>query len=340
MHKKTGILIFILLFTTTISFAQQEKSRKKINFDFGWKFHFGNADNPREDFNYGIANILSKEERVGGTCIAPSFNDSSWEKVQLPHDWVVQLPFVDSPDFDVMAHGYKPVGGLFPAPSIGWYRKTFILPNADSAKRFAIQFDGIYRNSKIWLNGNFVGSNFSGYIGNTFDITNYLRFGKKNVLVVRVDATQYEGWFYEGAGIYRHVWLKEFNNVHISNHGIFAYSKVRKNKADISVSITVQNQQLLPANCKVYTYITSRDGKKIASAKEQTLSLGINENKNISESLELDDPHLWSLEDPYLYRVIAVIKNDNEVTDSQQLRFGIRTITIDKDQGLDRKSVL
>jgi beta-galactosidase len=333
MHSKTTLLLLSFFFTT-IGFAQQKTDRQKINFDFGWKFHFGNASNPREDFNYGIANILAKEEQVWGTCIAPDFNDSSWKNIQLPHDWVAALPFVDTPDFYVMAHGYKPVGGLFPATSIGWYRKTFDISPADSGKRFLIQFDGIYRDSKIWLNGNFVGSIFSGYIGNAFDITNYLHFYKKNVMVVRVNATQYEGWFYEGAGIYRHVWLKEFNDLHIVNHGIFAYSKVNGDKANITVETTVNNERMSPANGKVYFYLTTRDGKIVATSKEQSVALQEDDPTTVKQNLTITHPHLWSLDDPYLYRVVAVIKDGDNIIDEQKIRFGIRTITITADKGL------
>ena len=110
-----------------------------------------------------------------------------------------------------MSHGYKPVGALFPQSSIGWYRKHFTIMRSDSGQRFVIQFDGIYRDSKIWINGYYLGTNASGYGGISYDISNYIHFDKENVLVVRVDASQYEGWYYEGAGIYRHVWLNCMN---------------------------------------------------------------------------------------------------------------------------------
>jgi beta-galactosidase len=148
-----------------------------------------------------------------GTAIEPRFRDSAWRTLDLPHDWAVELPFVNVDNRDVESHGYKPVGGLFPETSIGWYRKHFTISSADSGTRFQIQFDGIFRNANIWLNGFFVGNNMSGYIGASYDVTDFIRFDRDNVLVVRVDATQYEGWFYEGAGIYRHVWLNQYDNL-------------------------------------------------------------------------------------------------------------------------------
>ena len=127
-----------------------------------------------------------------------------------------------------MSHGYKPVGGLFPETSIGWYRKHFTIARADSGHRFQIQFDGIFRDANIWINGFYLGNNKSGYIGASYDITDFINYDRENVLVVRVDATQYEGWFYEGAGIYRHVWLNQYNNIHIAHDGVFVYTDVQE----------------------------------------------------------------------------------------------------------------
>src|SRR6202008_4272530 len=225
--KKFFILFFFL---PTILVAQ----RQKINFDSDWKFHFGHAANAEKDFNYTIATIFSKSGGAQRTAIDPRFKDSAWRTVNLPHDWAVELPFVYKDNFDVMAHGYKPVGGLFPETSIGWYRKHFTIARADSGQRFQIQFDGIFRDANIWINGFYLGNNKSGYVGVVYDITDFINYERDNVLVVRADATQYEGWFYEGAGIYRHVWLNHYDNLHIAHDGIFAWSEVTGNKAAIN----------------------------------------------------------------------------------------------------------
>ena len=205
MKKIQGYLFAIILFLFTLFCQGQTTARKKINLDDNWKFRLGHAANPEKDFNYGIATIFSKSGGAFGTAIDPRFKDSAWRSLDLPHDWAVELPFVNVDNRDVESHGYKPVGGLFPETSIGWYRKHFIISSADSGTRFQIQFDGIFRNANIWLNGFFVGNNMSGYIGASYDVTDFIRFDRDNVLVVRVDATQYEGWFYEGAAIYRDV---------------------------------------------------------------------------------------------------------------------------------------
>ncbi len=126
-----------------------------------------------------------------------------------------------------MAHGYKPVGGHYPATSVGWYRKRFIVAPADSGQRFEISFDGIYRDSRVWINGFYCCNNASGYSGFSCDVTDLIRYGKENVVVVRVDASQYEGWYYEGAGIYRHAWLNQYNNLHIAEDGLFVHSEIK-----------------------------------------------------------------------------------------------------------------
>jgi beta-galactosidase len=325
----TSLLTCSLLFISISlsSFGQGQH----INFDDGWKFHLGNASDPAKDFNYSIATIFSKSGGAYGTAIDPKFKDSAWRNIDLPHDWAVELPFVNSPNFDVMAHGYKPVGGLFPETSIGWYRKHFAVSRADSGQRFQIQFDGIYRDANVWVNGFYLGNNKSGYVGTAYDITDFLNYDRDNILVVRVDATQYEGWFYEGAGIYRHVWLNQYNNVHIAHDGAFVYTKVQGNRATVNLELTVENQGLSASNCTVSAYVTTRDGKIEGKTTEQPVSLAVNESKTIKQKLTISNPNLWSIDNPYLYRIIPVVKVGGKEVDSKQLRFGIRTINITKD---------
>ncbi|HET9430113.1 MAG TPA: beta-galactosidase GalA [Chitinophagaceae bacterium] len=302
--------------------------RNRINFDRDWKFHFGHAANPEKDFNYGIATIFSKSGGAAQTAIDPHYKDSAWRTLDLPHDWAVELPFVKVSNFDVMAHGYKPVGGLFPETSIGWYRKHFTVARADSGQRFQIQFDGIFRDANIWINGFYLGNNKSGYVGFAYDITDYLNFDRDNVIVVRADATQYEGWFYEGAGIYRHVWLNLYNNLHIATDGVFAYSEVQGNKASITIETTVENQHLVVANGTVTAYLKDREGRVVGRSQEQSLALNVNGTKVIKQQILVTNPRLWSLEDPYLYRIVVEIKSGGKVVDNKLMRFGIRTIDI------------
>ncbi|MGN6401329.1 MAG: beta-galactosidase GalA, partial [Flavisolibacter sp.] len=335
--KLIRTVVFIIpFFVYSFSFAQ----RQHLNFDDNWKFHFGNASDPSKDFNYGIAAIFKKTGEATGTAIDPKFKDSSWRNLNLPHDWAVELPFVESKSFDVMAHGYKPVGSLFPETSIGWYRKHFMVSKKDSGQRFQIQFDGVFRDANFWINGFYLGNNKSGYIGVTYDITDYLNYDKENVLIVRVDATQYEGWFYEGAGIYRHVWLNQYNNLHVATDGVFSYCAVSNHKAKVSVETTVENKNLTSSKGSVFVYITDRNGKKITSSAEQVVGLNANEKITVKQSLSVTNPRLWSLDDPYLYRIISIVKQNGKTIDSTSQRFGIRTIEI-KPNGvfLNRKHI-
>jgi beta-galactosidase len=313
------------------AFAQ---SRQTLNFDNGWKFQLGHAADAVKDFNYSIGNIFSKTGKGDNTAIAPLFNDSSWRQLDLPHDWAVELPFENSSNFDVMAHGYKPVGGLFPQNSIGWYRKKFDVNAKDSGQRFVLQFDGVFRNSSYWINGIYLGNNLSGYLGASFDITDFVNYQKPNVLVVRVDATQYEGWFYEGAGIYRHVWLHQYNNTHVVENSIFIHSKVSNNKALVDVSLAVTNKSLNTVGATVQTIITHRNGERIASSSEQSMKLSVNQEKQVQFNITLQNPKLWSLENPYLYRAITLIRQGGKVIDIVTARFGIRTIAMNTTDGL------
>lgn len=318
-------LIILVIFCSLHASAQQ---RKRINFDDGWNFAFGNANDPAKDFNYSLTTIFAKTGAAQRTAIDPKFNDSGWRKLSLPHDWAVELPFVNSPDFDVQSHGYKPVGGNYPETSIGWYRKNFTIDRSDSGQRFQIQCDGVYRDASFWINGFYLGNNKSGYVGASYDISNYLRYGAENALVVRVDATQYEGWFYEGAGIYRHVWLNQYNPVHLDESPVFVYTGVQKNLATVFIETTVQNESYAVSNVSISAIITDRDGNKMGETISTPVTLAINENKTIKQSVKVINPRLWSLEDPYLYRVIPMVKLGGKIIDTDKLRFGIRTVDI------------
>lgn len=322
------IAIWVIAMITPCMLLGQTGNRQQIDFDNGWRFHFGHAGDPEKDFNYSISTIFSKSGGAPKTAIDPRFDDSKWRKLDLPHDWAVELPFVNVDNGDVMMHGYKPVGGLFPATSIGWYRKHFTIASADSGHRFTLRFDGVFRDANIWVNGFFLGNNKSGYVGVEYDITDYINFDKDNVVAVRVDATQYEGWFYEGAGIYRHVWLNRYDNVHIVENGVFAYSNAQSNKASVSVETTVTNQSPQSSNATITTYLFDRDGKLLSKSKEQSISLNSNKEQTIKQVLPVSSPRVWSIEDPYLYRVAAEIKVNGKTVDYYKMRIGIRTVEI------------
>ena len=322
------VLIIFFLFAITNVMAQE-----KISLDEDWKFHFGHAANVEKDFDYSKTALLHKSNVFATTIVNPKFIDSTWQKINVPHDWAVELPFVKSEQVEMDSHGYKPVGGAYPETSIGWYRKHFSVDKSKSNKRFELQFDGIYRNAEIWLNGFYVGTNFSGYVGNSFDVSDYMNFDNENVLVIRVDATQYEGWFYEGAGIYRHVWLNCTDKTFIPEDGVFVHSNVKGNNAEVTIETTVQNNDLKNSNSIVYSYITDRNGKILVKTKKQKVNLGILKNQTIKQHLQLKNPELWSLENPYLYRVVSVLKSENQIIHQTKTRFGIKSVQFDAKEG-------
>jgi beta-galactosidase len=322
---------YILLLILVNSF--NSNGQEKISLDEDWKFHFGHAANPDKDFDYGNKLLFHKSNVFETTVVSPKFIDSTWSKINVPHDWVVELPFVKSSTHEMDTHGYKPIGSAYPETSIGWYRKHFSVDNKEGSKRFELQFDGIYRNATIWINGFYVGTNFSGYVGNSYDVTDYINFEAENVLVVRVDATQAEGWFYEGAGIYRHVWLNVTDKVFIPEDGLFVHADVKGKNALVSVETTVQNNNLQTSNVSVYSYITDRNGKVLAKTSAQKIALGIHKNTTVKQKLNLNNARLWSLDDPYLYRIISVVKSGNQIEHQTKKRFGIKTVKFDANKG-------
>ena len=326
--KNKSVLIILLLFAITNVMAQE-----KISLDEDWKFHFGHAANAEKDFDYSKTALLHKSNVYATTIVHPKFVDSTWQKINVPHDWLVELPFVKSEQVEMDSHGYKPVGGTYPETSIGWYRKHFSVDKSKSNKRFEIQFDGIYRNAEIWLNGFYVGTNFSGYVGNSYDVSDYINFEGDNVLVIRVDATQYEGWFYEGAGIYRHVWLHITDKIFIPEDGVFVYADVKDKKATVTVETTVQNNLLNQANATVYSYITDRKGTVLAKTATQKIKLDSRKDQTIKQQVAIKNPELWSLENPYLYRVVSVLQSENQIVHQTKTRFGIKTVKFDAKEG-------
>ncbi len=324
-------LLFLLWIFGQQDLLAQPPGRQTVLLDDDWKFSLGHAANPDKDFNYSQATIFTKSGGAMGTAIDPRFADSNWRTVQLPHDWAVELPFVNHPSFDVQSHGYKPVGGHFPESSIGWYRKHFRVAAADSGRRFHLQFDGIYRNASVWVNGFFVKTNASGYLGFSTDITDVLRYDADNVIAVRVDATQYEGWFYEGAGIYRHVWLHSTNTARINDPELFIRSAVNGSKATVSVSALVQNDDLRSRNLTINALLLNRDGSLLAQTADTKLSIVAGSQASFAQQLTLTNPRLWNLDDPYLYRVVVQLKENGRIIDSKTWKHGFRTIEVKPD---------
>jgi beta-galactosidase len=319
---------FVISATVTVH-AQSSHS----NFDFGWKFSLGHAADPEKDFNYGTRNLFSKAGAATGTAAQPNFNDSAWQTVQIPHDWAVALPFVNSTDANVKGHGYKPLGRQYPETSIGWYRKHFTVSPADSGRRFNIQFDGIYRDAQVWINGFYLGNHKSGYLGVTYDLTDFLNYRKENVIVVRADATQQEGWYYEGAGIYRHVWLSSHSPVHIPIDGIFTHASLTADQALLTVETTLLHEGNKEGSYELVSFLTTREGEPKGKPVSQQISARPGQQIQTTQQIAVEKPILWELTHPYLYRVIVQLRQGGQVIEEKKLRFGFRSIEV-KENGV------
>jgi beta-galactosidase len=307
--------------------------REQILLDFGWRFHFGHASDPAKDFGYGAAARELTFAKCGD--FPPvgqvEFDDSTWGSVDLPHDWAVELPFQNAPELP--EHGGKPLGRKYPETSVGWYRRVFDLDQSDAEKRVAVEFDGVFRNAIVIFNGFYVGENFSGYAPFRFDLTDLANFGGKNLLAVRVDATLGEGWFYEGAGIYRHVWLSKTAPLHLAQWGTFVKSEVQKGRAHLFISSEVQNESGKERRCRVISRILNPAGETVASSQSAAQNLAAGESFKFESQVAINSPQLWSLEKPNLYRMIAEVHTESDIVDRTETAFGIRLIRFDAESG-------
>ncbi len=204
--------------------------RERTSLDRGLRFALGHATDPERDFGHGTGyfSYLAKTGFGDGPA-SPEFDDRAWRIVDLPHDWAVEAPF----DAKAKAsHGFKAVGHGFPERSVGWYRRNFFVPESDLGRRLRIEFDGIYRAARVFVNGFLLGEEPSGYLGASYDLSEYLNYGGDNVIAVRVDASEEEGWFYEGAGIYRHTWLLKTDPLHVARYGTWVRSELNAGRRD------------------------------------------------------------------------------------------------------------
>lgn len=324
---KRTILLF--LFASGFLFALAQNQRETKLFNDGWKFHFGNASDPVKDFGCGTEyfNYLTKASSIHNEGpYATKFNDEGWQEVKLPHDWVTTLPYAPEASH---SHGYRTVGYKYPETSIGWYRKTFQLSEKDKGYQYSLQFDGIFRNSLVWVNGFFMGNEPSGYATQVFDITDYLNYEGDNLITVRADATLEEGWFYEGAGIYRDVYLIRTAPVHVNHFGTFVTSSLLSNytEAKLAILVEVKNDGHLAAECKVSNQLLDAEGNNVWTSEEASLTLNPHEVKTcqLGRKGTVKDIHLWSVEDPYLYTLRTdVKKNDGTLVDSYDTKIGLR----------------
>ena len=304
--------------------------REKLLADFGWKFKLGNADDFAKDLDFG--KDQGDFAKTGDFKFAKAgFDDSSWRSLNLPHDWAVELPFVW--DEDLKSHGYKPLGRKYPATSVGWYRRSFDIPASDAGRRITLQFDGAFRSALIFLNGCFIGRNDNGYAPFTFDVTDFLHYGGKNYLVVRMDASFGDGWFYEGAGIYRHVWLVKQDSLHLGQWESYVRPKLENGTATLELGAVVENHGKSGESGRVRWQILDADGKAVASADTPAQTVAVDGKAAFTATARLPHPALWSPDTPHLYSAVVTLETDGKPRDAERVAFGVRTAHFDADRG-------
>jgi len=339
--------------TTSAALAAQEPalepsrysvaaSREKLLLDFDWRFHLGHAEDPQQDFGFGLdQRTYAKAGQGVALAAAADFDDSGWTKINLPHDWAVELPFVPSTDLDPKldedpraAHGFRPLGREYPQTSIGWYRRVFDLPAADLGRRITLEFDGVFRDCLVLFNGYVVAANESGYSPFRVDVTDFANYGASNVLVLRVDASLGEGWFYEGAGIYRHVWLVKTDPLHVKQWGTWARAAVKGRTAAMTLTTEVENEGTTVKHFRIVSTILDPNSRTVAALKSEAVLIGPQQTSAHEQSVLLQNAELWSIETPLLYELVTEIVADGRVVDRTAINFGIRDIHFDPDRGL------
>lgn len=318
-----SIIFFLCFFLFQYAGAQEKvTTREVLSLDKGWKFHQGDIPYPViKGHNETFRN--AKAGHVSGAA-SPNYDDSSWRILDLPHDWAIEGKVDPNAN---LSQGYYNRG-------YGWYRRIFRLSPEDKGKHLELQFDGIATHATIWVNGTVLHRNWCGYTSMYIDITPYATYGDKvNTIAIRVDADAQEGWWYEGAGIYRHTWLVKRSPLHIVTDGVFA-NPVKKadNQWEIPVEVSLYNSGKFPANAEVSVSLFAPDG---AAVTTQTAKISVAALKEGVANLPLTitNPQLWSTESPILYKVKTVIRQNGIVTDETETKCGFRAIRFDKNTG-------
>ena len=279
-------------------------ARIRDSFDFGWQFFKGDAPGAQQ----------------------PAFAAANWRSLDLPHDWSIEGPFSQN-ESSGGSGGYAPTG-------IGWYRKGFRLPASYRDRKVSIEFDGVYQNGEVWINGQYLGKRPFGYISFAYDLTPHLNAGGDNVVAVKVDNSRQPGsrW-YSGSGIYRHTWLVAMNPVHVAQWGTCVTTPhVSKDSAIVHVKTRVRNQTGAPAACTLIAAVVDREGKVVQTA-ETPQEIGPQAEYEFGQPLTVDKPTLWSVAAPYLYSVRATVRVGSRVVDEYETPIGIREAIFDTDRG-------
>jgi beta-galactosidase len=318
-------LLALLLCTLFAGPACEAASRERLSLDQGWLFHRGDVASPKLR-GHGDSYHNAKAGYAPGAA-GTDFDDSDWRRLDLPHDWVVEGPFDEKEN---ASQGYRPRG-------IGWYRRYLRLPESDRGRHVELQFDAIATHATVWVNGIVVDRNWSGYNGRAIDVTPYLRYGEDvNTIAVRVDADMMEGWWYEGAGIYRHTWLVKRDAVHIATDGIHANPVMKGGRWTLPVAVEVRSSAKAARDAVVDVSVTDPAGAEVAkgSARVRVDALA---SASARLTLAPHAPRPWSLEQPNLYRVRAVLREaaagPARELDRAETHTGFRSARFDADRG-------
>lgn len=305
--SRVHLFLFAMLFCTfdlSVSYCQMHNSvRATENFDLGWKFFKGDLNGAQK----------------------PAFNDSKWRDVELPNDWSIEGPFNKN---NPSCQAYLPGG-------IGWYRKIFRISDRYRGKKVIIKFDGVYEDSKVWINGHYLGERPYGYIGFRYNLTPYLKFGnKENVIAVRVNHSQdADSRWYSGSGINRDVWLIITNKIHVKEWGTFiATPDISPKAARVFDRTHVRNETDKAESISLKTTILDKKGSVVGSG-ETTHEVPEKGVYDFKQTLKVPNPDLWSPENPYIYTADSRVVEDGKVLDEYRTPFGIRSIKFSADSG-------
>lgn len=306
--RKLSAAVFALLVLLSASASAQSGGRVAL-FDDGWRFHRGGAQRAE----------------------APDFDDSGWRRLDLPHDWSVEdLPGRATP-FDPQA--VSQVQGGYTVGGTGWYRKTFDVPASQKGKRIVVQFDGVYMNAEVWLNGRRAGGHPYGYTSFWFDLTDHVNFGGPNVLAVKVMNEGENSRWYSGSGIYRHVWLKTLDPLHVAQWGTYVTTpEASASSARVSLKTKVENDGDGAARVRLVTRVLDPAGAEVArvEAERDVEQKGSHE---FEQEAGLRSPALWSPESPALYMAVSEVYRGRQLADRVETRFGVRSISFDVTHG-------
>lgn len=308
MKMSIRIMLFLLLFFPCIVKAQ---SLGRVSFNNNWKFKLDSTSNNE----------------------ATGVNDVSWRTLNLPHDWSIEGEFSEKNPATFN-------GGALPG-GIGWYRKTFTIPSTSKDKIVLITFDGVYRNSEVFINGHSLGIRPNGYISFQYDLTSYLKYGtEKNTIAVKVDnSKQPNSRWYSGSGIYRNVWLTTVDKMHVDNWGTFITTPVvSARSATVSITTNLKNQSSGNQAVTLQTILFDAAGKQVGKASLaatviSALKLANSPANSLKQEINIALPQLWTLENPYLYKAVSQVIVNGKITDKYETKFGVRNFSFDVAKG-------